>query len=200
VSKVSAGNLLSGKNDPVLWFKHRNSKMVANPIIARRREAVRLARLAAVDKDVRSWGPEWVPPTVVTGEHMAVPFPFSKRYVVAPLVIVSGETYMGMGVYYAPLDWFSAGLIMSKKAMQEQRASGGKMASGNIRYSTSVLYGMPAPANDSPALRERIAAKAKECVEARPGPAATCMKATNMPDGLAKLHRQLDALVDAWWG
>jgi hypothetical protein len=59
---------------------------------------------------------------------------------------------------------------------------------------------MPAPTNDTPALREAIAAKAQECVEARPGPAAECMKVTNMPEGLARLHRELDALVDQWWG
>jgi hypothetical protein len=90
---------------------------------------------------------------------------------------------------------------MSKKATDAQRGGGGRIGdSGNIRYNTGILYGMPAPTNDTPALRAKIAAKAQECVEARPGPAATCMKVTNMSESLAKLHRELDALVDSWWG
>jgi hypothetical protein len=196
VNKVSSSNLLSGKDDPVLWFGNRTSKAVAHKAIAPRREAVRIKRGAGHPK-----GPEWVPSSVVTGTFMVVPATFSKSYERTPVVILSGTNYMTQKVYYAPVDWFMAGLVMSKRAMDAQIAGGSKMGKGgDVQYGTGYLYGMPAPTNDTPELRAKIAAKAQECIAARPGPAAECMKVTNMPESLAKLHRELDALVDEWWG
>lgn len=198
VNKVSATNLLSGKADPVLWFGNRTPQSVAHEAIAKRREAVRIKRDAG--RSAVGVHPERVPSSVMNGDYMAVPATFSKTYAVTPVVILSGENYMTQGVYYAPVDYFMAGLVMSKRATRELYASGGKLASGNIRYNTGILYGMPAPKHDTRELREKIAAKARECIEARPGPAAECMKVTNMPANLERLHVELDALVEEWWG
>lgn len=195
VNKVSARNALSGKPDPVLWFGNRSVASVKHRVISRRREAVRVQR-----GDGHAKSPEWLPP-VVTGDYMLIPRTFSKSYVCTPVVVVSGENYMTDKVYYAPLDWFSAGLVMSRKAKDAIDAGASRMGKGgDVQYSTGVLYGMSDPKNDTPELREKIAAKAKECIEARPGPASDCMKVSNMPSELARLHRELDVLVEKWWG
>ncbi len=209
IRKVSSVNLLSGKDDLVLWWSKATPAARKHPLVQRIRKVGTVLRNgeaegkvpASMTKVPELERPEWMPRGCeVDGDYMVVPRTFSKEYITTPVVPVSGKHYMTEGIYYAPLDWFTAGLVMSKRAHDLQRAAGGKHASGNTRYNTGLLYGMPAPTNDSPELRERIAAKAQECVEAREGSAADTMKRGNVSPALARLHAELDALTDEWWG
>jgi hypothetical protein len=203
IRKVSAVNLLNGTDDWVLWWEDATPEARKHPVIKRLRARAADIRsrgrsLAGVPELERA---EWFPRNcTVDGATMVVPRTFSKEYVVTPVTVINGRHYITDKGYFAPLDWFMVGLVMSRQAMEMQLAMGSKMASGNIQYGTGYLYGMPAPKHDSPDLRARIAAKARECVEARPGPAADCMKRSNMPVGLVRLHAELDALVGEWWG
>jgi hypothetical protein len=196
VNKIGASNLLSGKENLSIWFGNRTPKSVAYTPIAKRRQAVLDSRGASHRK-----GPEWIPSSLVTGDYMVVPVTYSSKYLVTPVTVVSGQNYFDVAVYYAPLNWFHVGVIMSSKVRSYlNEVNGKKGKGGDPRCSNQTLFGMDAPKNDTPSRRDAIAAQAKVCIDLRPGPASECMKVTNMPAELAQAHAELDRLVEEWWG
>jgi hypothetical protein len=207
IRKVSAVNTLNEREDWILWWENATPEARRHPVIKRLRAAGTEARnslksAAGIPEFER---PEWFPSGHTrTGQMMVIPRTLSKEYITTPVVVLDGLHYITDGSYAAALDWFAAGIVMSRRANDLQRVAGGKIGKGgDIRYNTGLLYGMlhtqPA-ANDTPEMRERIAAKAQECVEGREGTASETMKRSNVSPKLARLHAELDALVDEWWG